>query len=207
MVDQKKRILILQMNPVFLKKLVKSCSSLGDVFTAQSPEEALEAVSLNTFDLLLLQWELISADKPLNFETIRQFQPKSAKIALLHISDLSSVISAMKTGFTDIIWFGIERILLKQKLEDSLTFSPMTGVNHTHMTPLVKALTQRNLDQKATLFQARKEFSKLFLQMMMKHSRLRRPELAALLEVSPRTLQRHLTLSGIFKSSLTPKNP
>jgi PleD family two-component response regulator len=199
--------LILQMDSVFVKCLEMACGSMANTVSVQTPEEALEAISLKNFDLLLLEWDFLSSEGSLNFKTLCQLQPESKKIALFQIPDLPSVVLAMKMGFDDILWAKIGPVSLNQKIKDALSNTQTQKIRHTHLSPLVDSLAQRSLDKKATLFQARREFYRLFLQKILINTSLPRHKLAALLEVSPRTLQRHLSLSGALKPSLRSKNP
>jgi DNA-binding response OmpR family regulator len=184
-----------------------ACGSQVNTVCVQTPEEVLEAISVKNFDLLLLQWDFLSSEGSLNFNILCQLQPESKKIALFQTPDLPSVVLAMKMGFDDIVWAKIGPVSLNQKIKDALAHSQAKKIRHTHLSPLVDSLAQRSLDKKATLFQARREFYRLFLQKILINTSLPRHKLAALLEVSPRTLHRHLSLSGSLKLSLKSKNP
>ena len=203
----KKEVLILQVDPIFVKCLEMACGSLVNIVCVQTPEDVLEAISVSNFDLLLLQWDFLSSDGNLNFKILCQLQPESKKIALFQTPDLPSVVLAMKMGFDDILWAKVGPVSMNQKIKDSLAHSQAPKIRHTHLSPLVDSLAQRSLDKKATLFQARREFYRLFLQKILINTSLPRHKLATLLEVSPRTLHRHLSLSGALKPSLKSKNP
>ena len=163
----KKQILILQEDPIFQKKLEMACRSLGEIVSAKTPAEALEAISLKKFDMLLLQWDILFPDGALNFNILRQLQPGSKKIALFQVPELSSVVSAMKAGFDDILWSKIVPTSLRKKIKNALAQSPAHGIRHTHLFPLVESMAQRNLDKNATLFQARKDFYTLFFKKIL----------------------------------------
>ncbi len=207
MSNHKKDVLILPMDPIFAKCLEMACGTLANTLCVQSPEEVLEAISLRNFDLLLLQWDFLSSDRNLNFKTLCQLQPESKKIALFQTPELPSVVLARKMGFDDILWAKIGPVSMNQKIKDTLAHSPAQRLRHTHLSPLVDSMAQRSLDKKATLFQARREFYRLFLQKILITTSLPRHKLASLLEVSPRTLHRHLSLCGVLKPSLRSKNP
>jgi len=205
--DQKKQILILQQDPNFADSLETACVPLGDTVSFQNTAEAMEAISLRNFDLVLLQWELFSDEGSLDFRTLCQLQPLSLKMALFKTPELTSAVLAMKMGFTDIIWFQMDPASLVQKIQDSLTRNQVKKPIHTHLSPLMESLVRRSLDQKATLFQARRQFYRMFLNKVLDNTDLNRQELATLLEVSPRTLHRYITNHGALKTSIAPKNP
>jgi len=202
-----KQILILQKDPAFIEKVETVCPSYVVITPVQSPEDALESLSLIKYDLLLLQYDLLSCSKTLEVHTIEQLQPGRPKIALFQTPELSSLISAMKAGFMDVIWHFIELDEMALKIQDALFENRSVEIHHIHLSPMVESLARQSLNQKATLFQARKAFFHRFISLIRDKSNLSRYELASILEISPRTLQRYLSLSKNTKFSKMPQNP
>lgn len=202
-----KQILILRKDPAFIEKLELYCHSIAFVSSVQSLEDLLEAISLKKFDLLLLQWDFFSLDNSFDFNTIEQLQPETAKIALFQNPELSALVSAMKIGCIDAIWPYIEPNEMLIKIQDALSGKRRIEIPHTHLSPIVESLARQSFEQKATLFQARKAFFHQFIGMILDNSNLSRYQLASLLEVSPRTLQRYISLSKNSLLVSRPKNP
>jgi DNA-binding NtrC family response regulator len=201
MSQDKKQILILHEDPVFLNALESVCLPLGEIYSIHRAEEALEPFSLIRFDLLLLQWDLFSTQGSLDFNSFCQLQPESVKVAIFKNPDLKSVVSAMKSGVVDVLSAQMELASLAQKIQDYLSGKQAVKIRHVSLAPFIETLTQNGMESQTTLYQARKEFYKLFVRIICGHSNLTRERLASLLEVSPRTLQRYITRAGVARKS------
>jgi len=86
----------------------------------------------------------------------------------------------------------MEKTLLKAKIKEAL-FQEKRPRSGYSLTQLAETLTEKAMTQKTSLFSARKEFSRIFLKQILWQQKLRRTQLADLMQVSPRTLHRHLS--------------
>ncbi len=199
MVYSNKKMLIFHTDHTVQIKLEAACRPLGEIQLVQSSDEALEAANIQNFDLLLLQWEFPSDDGMGDIQTIFHLQPQSVKVALVYPPQLSLVVSAIKSGFADILSCQMEEKLLASKLEAFLSLEPRWEKRPAPLSSLVNLQVKRCIDQKTSLAQARRLFFKQFLVLILNKTDLPREALASLLEISPRTLQRYIQLSGQTK--------
>jgi DNA-binding NtrC family response regulator len=187
------KIFILEDDAYFRGMLEELCSELGETLVAPDVASGLGLLSRHSFDLLLLDWHLNPQDQASLQTTIENFQSASQRIALFTVPDLPNVIAAMKTGVSDILWVGQERSILLEKIRGCLSLSKPIVFAHSFVSRLTDSLTEKAMVQKTSLFQARREFSRTFLQQILSQQKLRRTQLADLMSVSPRTLHRHLS--------------
>jgi len=187
------RILILEDDAWFREILESLCSEFGEITTGTNIETALNHIATCPFKLLLLDWHLCQPDASAFFSTIKNFQADVSCIALFTVPRLSSVITAMKAGASDILWASQEKSVLKAKIEECLAREKPQVFDHFCATQLADNITEKAMTRKIPLFQARKEFSKTFLQQVLSHDNLRKTQVADFLNVSPRTLYRHLS--------------
>jgi DNA-binding NtrC family response regulator len=187
------RILILEDDAYFRGILQNVCGEMGETFAVGDPKAALNLLAKHSFQLLLVDWHMNKSDLSAFYSAIENFQPNVPWVALFTVPNLAAVISAMKSGASDILWAAQESGALKEKIKGSLG-KPKTPVYaHSFVSRLTESLTERAMTQKIPLFQARREFSKTFLRQILNQQKLRRTQLAGLLGVSPRTLHRHLS--------------
>jgi DNA-binding NtrC family response regulator len=193
MEKNKLKIFILEDDTYFRNILQEVCGSLGEVFAVGEIESALNILEKQSFDLLLLDWHLNQARLSPLSSFIENFQTGIRKIALFTVPDLPNVISAIKGGNCDILWAAQEKSILKEKIKECLALPANVRYTHSFISHLAETLTEKAMIQKTSLFQARREFSKTFLQQILSQQNLRRTQLASLMSVSPRTLHRHLS--------------
>jgi DNA-binding NtrC family response regulator len=186
------QILILEDDAYFRGILESVCNTMGSAVAVSDVHSASSFLTKQIFHLLLLDWHLNQADLSTLFSTIDNFQPKAQRIALFTVPDLNNVITAMKSGASDILWAALDRESLKMKIQDTLSQSHKP-VRSNSLSRLADSITEKAMDQKTSLFQARREFSRTFLQQILCQQKLRRTQLADLMDVSPRTLHRHLS--------------
>jgi DNA-binding NtrC family response regulator len=187
------RILILEDDTCFREILENICSPMGETLAVGDIESALGLLAKQSFQLLLLDWHLNQSGLSSLYSIIENFQANTKRIALFTVPDLPNVIAAMKAGASDILWAAQEKNVLKEKISECLSQSTSPVFSHSFVSRLAETLTEKAMVQKTPLFQARREFSKTFLQQILSQQKLRRTQLANLMSVSPRTLHRHLS--------------
>lgn len=187
------RILILEDDAYFRGILQNVCSEMGDAHAVADPKSALSLLAKHSFQLLLVDWHMNKSDLSAFYSAIENFQPNVPWVALFTVPNLAAVISAMKSGASDILWAAQDAVVLKEKIRDSLGKPKSPVYAHSFVSQLTESLTERAMTQQIPLFQARREFSKTFLRQVLNQQKLRRTQLAVLLGVSPRTLHRHLS--------------
>jgi DNA-binding NtrC family response regulator len=159
---------------------------------ADNMESALDLMARRSFQLLLLDWDLIRPDFSTLWPMINNFQPDASRIALFQTPQLYDVIAVMKAGMNDVFWENQNSALLKEKIKESIFREKPSTIAHSYISQLAESLADRAMTQKTSLFKAKREFSKTFLSQILKQQKIKRPELANLMNVSPRTLGRHL---------------
>lgn len=187
------KILILQNNVGFRQTLENICNKIAETYAVADTETALNLMSKGSFQLLLLDWHLNPLDASNLFSAAECFQTNVPRISLLMTPDLPNVIAAMKSGASDILWASQEKTELEEKIKESLSSFQPKVYSHSYLARLADNSTEKAMSQKTSLFHARREFSKTFLQQILSRQKLKRTRLAELMGVSPRTLHRHLT--------------
>jgi DNA-binding NtrC family response regulator len=193
MANNNHRIFILEDDACFRGVLEAACFEIGDVVAVADKESALEILSKQTFNLILLDWYLCQEDSESFISAVHYFQPDVRWIALFTVTDLNNIKAAMKAGANDVLWPVSEKKVILVKLKENLKQKKLVAFAHSTLNGLAQSLVEKALSQKATLYEARREFSKHFLEQILSQQKLRRSELAHLLHVSPRTLDRHLS--------------
>ena len=193
MAEKNTQILILEDDGYFRDVLKSLCSEMAPTIAVGDVESALSTLTQNTFRLLLLDWHLIQREQASLFSTIENFQPNASRLALFTAPDLPNVITAMKSGVNDVLWAALDKDSLSGKIKEVLTREKPIPIAHAFVSRLAESLTDKAMAQNTSLFQARREFSKTFLQQVLSQQKLRRTQLASLMSVSPRTLHRHLS--------------
>ncbi|HUO56969.1 MAG TPA: hypothetical protein VMV05_02220 [bacterium] len=186
-------ILILERDTYFRNLLEGICVDFGKTITVSNLDMALSHLTETPFRLILLDWNQIHPHFLSIYPALQTFQTEARVLALFMAPDLTSVITAMKSGISDVLWAAQKRETLLEKIRETLSGDQPTTFNHSFVSRLAQSLTEKSVVQKTTLFAARKEFSKTFLTQILAHNGLKRTELANLLRISPRTLQRHLS--------------
>src|SRR5258708_28948628 len=115
------RILILAVDAHFRETLENVCSEIGETVMVSNVESALNYLTKKPFQLLLLDWHLNLRDIPTLYSNIESFQSQACRIALFTLPDLPSVVAAMKSGASDILWAGQEKRILREKIKKCLT--------------------------------------------------------------------------------------
>lgn len=190
---KKKQVLILEDDGYFRSQLENICQEMADVVAVGDIETALSCLTRQSFHLLLLDWHLIQNNLSSLRAAFDNFQPDASKISLFTVPDLTNVISAMKSGSSDVLWTTQDPTLLKEKIAESLSKDRVQTIPHSFVSKLAETLTEKAITQKTSLFSARREFSKTFLTQVLSQQKLRRTQLASFMSVSPRTLHRHLS--------------
>lgn len=127
------------------------------------------------------------------YTTIENYQNGACRMALFTHPDLANVITAMKSGASDILCASQERSEIQSKIKEGLSKFKQEVYKHSFVSQLAEALTEKALVQKSSLVTARREFSKTFLQRILNQQNMRRSQLASLMNISSRTLHRHLS--------------
>lgn len=192
MADDKPKILILEDDGYFRELLNGICSEFAPTEVVADLGAALGVLTQQSFSLLLLDWHLIEQDTLAFHSTLENFQANASRLALFTAPDLSHVISAMKAGASDVLWAAEDKPSLRAKIKAVLDQEKPVPIAHAFVARLAESLTEKAMSQKTSLFQARREFSKTFLQQVLRQQKLRRTQLATFMNVSPRTLHRHL---------------
>lgn len=186
-------ILILEDDPAFRDRLNNVCSGIGKTWVVGDVDKALGLLIRQSFRILLLDWNLIQTDHTSFILAINSFQQSASRIALFKFPQLNPVISAMKTGMSDVLWTGQPAEVLKTNIEDVLSQTKSAPFAHSSVSRLAESLAERAVEKKMSFSNARKEFSKTFLFQVLGQKKMRRSQLASLMSVSTRTLHRHLS--------------
>jgi len=185
-------ILILESEVSFRDRLKGICSEIGKTWVADDMASALDLLTRRSFDFLLLDWDLIQSDFSVLLPMIDNFQPDALRIALFKTPQLYAVIAVMKAGMNDVFWKSQNLRVLKGKMKEALSRGKPSTIAHSYISQLAEYLSDRAMVQKTSLFKARKEFSKTFLSQILKQQKIKRVQLAGLMNVTSRTLRRHL---------------
>lgn len=186
-------ILILQEDPVFRNRLNTICSGFGKTTAVDEADKALALLIRQSFRVLLLDWNLVQTDPSSFALAINSFQPKASRAALFNIPHLNPVIGAMKSGMGDVLWAGEDTAALKSKVKDCLAQVKPAPVTYSSVSQLAESISDKAIKQKISFFKARKEFSKTFLFQILSLKKMRRTQLASFMNISSRTLHRHLS--------------
>jgi len=186
------RILILEENSAFQDLLGIICQEIGKTAVVSDVPTALDVLTQEPFDLVLLSGTLPAHELAAVNSTLKDFQPHAQRLALFTNPDLMGVIEAMKNGAQDILWAAMPREVLKTKLKETLHHAPKPAPNNS-LSKLADTLTEKSLVQKTSFIKARREFSRIFLKQVLWQQKLKRTQLAGLMQISPRTLHRHLS--------------
>ena len=193
MVKNNEKILILEDDTHFRAILQDVCEPFGWVIAVGDIESALNLLEKQSFQLLLLDWHLNQARLSPLLSFVENFQAGAKKVALFTVPDLPNVISAIKAGNCDILWAAQEKKVLRAKIKEFLSQPLNDDYTHSFSSHLAETLTEKAMIQKTSFFQARREFSRTFLQQILSRQKLKRTQLASFMRVSPRTLHRHLS--------------
>jgi DNA-binding NtrC family response regulator len=186
------KIFIFERNVGFRTRLFNVCRGLGRTWAASNQEEALKLLNRHSFDLLLLEWAPLRSDAAAFWAAVENFQPRSRRIALFPSAQLKDVIEAMRSGMNDVHWDHPDPAVLKGKVVDLLIGERGQTASHSYVTQLAESLADRAMTEKMSLFKARREFAKIFLGQLLQNHKMKRLQLAKLMNITPRTLQRHL---------------
>ncbi len=189
---KKTHILILEKPTPFRDRLKAVCAEVGKAWVADDLKMAQGLISRRSFRLLLLDWDLIRTDLADLSRVLDIFQPHARRIALFTAPQLHEVVAAMKSGMDDVLWLAQNSSVLRDKLTASLAAPKPVAAQHFHIPQLTRSLAERAASKKISLIAARKEFSKTFLNQVLLQKRMRKFQLANLMNVATRTLRRHL---------------
>jgi DNA-binding response OmpR family regulator len=192
------KIFILENGYLFRNRLQSLCADRGKVWVADDIKSALEMLTQQSFQLLLLDWEWIQVNISTIGPVLKNFQPNACRVGLFSAPELNPVIAAMKWGMSDVFWAEQESAVLKSRLRELLsrkqpdTFTD-SAIVHSYVSQLAEALAEKALAQKMSLFQAKREFSKSFLSHILVLLKMRHIQMANVMSVTARTLRRHLS--------------
>lgn len=186
-------ILVLESDPLFRDRLKTICSEIGRASVVGNVDQALGLLIRQSFQLLLLDWSLIQTDPSSFALAINSFQPRANRAALFNFPQLKPVVGAMKSGMGDALWAGEATEALRDKIKDCLAQVKPAPLVYSSVSQLAESLSDKAIKQKISFFKARKEFSKTFLFQILNLKKMRRSQLASLMDVSSRTLHRHLS--------------
>jgi len=185
------RFLILEDDAGFRKILENICDEMGKTTAVGDVESASKHLTQHNFDVILLDWHLNHEELD---RRILRFQPDAPRIALFTVPSLSDVIRAMKMGAEDVFWFTQERRVLIEKIKNCVRVGKQTNpYQHAFVAELAESLSERAFLQEMSLFKARKEFSRTFIQYLLRQPNIQRDRLASMMNVSLRTLHRYLS--------------
>lgn len=190
--NDRPQILILEDDAAFRALLQGAAERLGEVTAVAEMSSALQALTERSYRLLLLDWYLVGPDLPSFQANLDSFQPGALQVALFTVPELAPVVAAMKSGAREVLWAGLSSMELKERLSACLAGTPEDVLDRALVPKLVETLAERALIQGSSLFKARKEFSKLFLTRLMNDQKVGRARLAGLMDISTRTLHRHM---------------
>jgi DNA-binding NtrC family response regulator len=185
-------ILILERDSFFRDRLRDICAEMGKTWVTDNWESTLNLLSRRSFGLLLLDWDVIQPDFSSILQMMDHFQPQARGIVLFNTFELNDVIRVMKAGMNDALWEYQGHAVLREKIKDALAEEKSSISAHSYVLQLAETIADRAAAQKMSLYKARKEFSKTFLSQILKHQKMKRYQLAGLMNVSLRTLRRHL---------------
>ena len=185
----KKRILILEDDAAFRDTLEGICNEIGASHAVDDTKSALNLLAENQYQLLLLDWHLDRASTL--YDAIEATHADVPRMILLTVPDLPSVVAAMKSGACDVLRPSESREALAKKISEGLAKYAPTP-NHSSLSRFTETATEMALIQKTRLIQARRRFLKTFLKQISSEFNLKKSQTAKLLDVSPRTLHRHL---------------
>ena len=192
MIKRNTKILILERDVSFRGRLRGLCSEIGKTWAADNMESVLNLLSKHTYQLLLLDWDLIEPNFSTLWPMIENFQPDARRIALFKSPQLPDVIAAMKAGVNDALWEYQDPAVLKNKVKDSLSQEKSPTIVHSYISQLAEFMADKAAAKKTSLVKARREFSNTILSQILRQQKIRRFKLAYAMSVSPRTLRRHL---------------
>lgn len=186
-------ILVLEDRDVFRNRVISVASELGKVWETKDAQEALELMTVQPFRLLMLDWHLMKYDLPAFGRLIDSLHPGAIRLALFHTPQLPQVLSAMKWGMMDALWDAQGGQEIQKTIIEALARQKKDGHSSNTVTQLAETLVDRAVDHKMSLFHARKDFSKAFLTQLLNQKGVQRNQLADVMKVSSRTLQRYLS--------------
>lgn len=134
---QGKRILVVDDSATMRKKLGKAVTALGhEPSFAENGEDALELVSRQAVDVILLDIEMPGLD---GFEVLRRLKakPQTQHIPVIIISGvedrMGSIVQALEIGAEDFLPKDFEPLLLKARLSSSLNKKQLHDVEQDYL--------------------------------------------------------------------------
>lgn len=192
MVKKKNKILILEKEVSFRERLRNLCNDLGKTWAAGDMESVLDLLTQRSYQLLLLDWDLIQSDFSALWPMIDNFQPDARRIVLFKSPQLTDVVAVMKAGVNDALWEYQDYDVLKNRMKDALSLEKPPAIVHSYILQLAESMADQAMTKKTSLLKARREFSKTVLSQILRLQKMRHFKLADAIKVSPRTLRRRL---------------
>jgi DNA-binding NtrC family response regulator len=186
------RILILEKEVSFRDRLRNLCNDMGKTWVADDMESVWDLLTKRSYQLLLLDWDLIQLDFSAFWPMIDIFQPDARRIALFKSPQLTDVVAAMKAGVNDALWENQDSEILKGRIYDAISLEKPPAIVHSYILQLAESMADQAMTKKTSILKARREFSKTVLSQILRLQKMRHFKLANAMKVSPRTLRRHL---------------
>ncbi len=191
---KKQNIFILEDDAYFRPVLMNVCSRYGDAKAADNIKDAIHELTSRAYDFLLIDWHLIHNQQWAFglFAEIEHIQPTSQRMALFSALDLSNVLTALKSGFQDVLCVAWEPSVLEQKIKEFLAGTPSRESSVDNFGSVSYSTIERSYYQNTNLNQAKRIFTRTFLEQLLGPNKLQKRKIATFMDVSPKTLERYL---------------
>jgi CheY-like chemotaxis protein len=188
-----KRVLIAEDDSAIRTALMMACEGLARYECVQDARTARERMSTESFDLLLLDWNLEPGGGEELVRTAERLQPSAWRIALFTIPVVDGLVEAMRAGFHDAWWVARGMELRDQVIGCWLAKNPDSkGVSPLALDRLADMMSARASAKRTSFFKARRDFSKTLIREVASRQGMSRESLARWMGVSVRTIQRLL---------------
>ncbi len=190
----KHSIFILEDDACYRSILENICSTFGETTAVDNIDSAIHDLTSRTYDLLLLDWHLIANRKWSLFliSEMDHFQPNAERLALFSALDLPNVLTALKSGFRDILHVADDKSVLEQKIRTFLEGMASKECLYSNLGNVANSLSEKAFYQNTKLFQAKRDFTRVFLEQILGQKKSQKRKIAAFVDVSPKTLERYL---------------
>jgi len=188
------KILIAEDDAAIRDVLAEACEGLATTVLVSEGEAVGQAMAAESFDLLLLDWNLGSRSGVELLELAARLQPQAWRIILFTIPTIDALVKAMRAGAHDAWWVARGMELREHLLEEWLEKSSVSkGFPPLYLSSITESLSEKAATREVPFFEARREFSKIFIREIARRHSLSRNDLARWMGVSVRTLQRVLS--------------
>jgi len=187
--------LILESDAGFRNALESICSEFGKTVAVSDLGSAIGYLASQSFDLLLLDWRLCQTGEGGSPHKIHEIQEGCRWVALFNDLEMRSVVAAMKAGASEALWVGYDGKTLARKIAGIVAETELAPqlTQTLLLSKLAEILSEKAFVEGMPLIRASREFSRTFLRGALSRKRLPRNQLAHLMNVSLRTIHRHLS--------------